>query len=141
MRFQIVRSLTLFIILIASACLPTRAASVNPASPSAIAETSSLLQDLTVGDYAAFVSNGTAPFKKLTRQEFNDASSMVAPHLKKGFSIAYMGEVRKQNIPITLWKIVPSQSGDDFLATLSMTNGHVAGFWIHQLSQEKIVGH
>ena len=138
MNSRLIRLFSLAALLITSAGLATGAVDSSSSSPSALTEASSLLKDLRTRDFAAFVSNGTGAFKKITRQEFNEAASLVAPRLKGGFSISYMGELRKQNVPVTIWKIVPSQ-GDDLLATLSMTNGHVAGFWIHQPTGQKIV--
>ena len=49
--------------------------------------------------------------------------------MKKGYKASYLGTLQQQGYTVTLWKLDFSD-GDDALATLSMKNGLVGGYFI-----------
>lgn len=107
--------------------LPLRAA-----EPSVSAENiaQKLILALTTKDHASFVSDGDASFKTLKKEDFNSIAANLAPHFKEGYTLTYLGELRQQGYQVTLWKLTFKNGKDDALATLSMKEGKIGGFWI-----------
>jgi hypothetical protein len=89
-----------------------------------------LVTTIVKSDYEGFVSNGDAPFKQITKDQFAAASSQLAPKLKAGHEISYLGELKQNGYRVTLWKVSFKDGSDDALATLSMKDGKVGGFYI-----------
>jgi hypothetical protein len=44
--------------------------------------------------------------------------------------MTYLGDLNQGGYQVTLWRIRIKSSSDDLLATLSMKDGKVGGFWI-----------
>jgi hypothetical protein len=82
-------------------------------------------------DYAAFVADGDAVFQqKLKPEQFAAVAAQLAPMLKAGHAVTYLGELQQKGFRVTLWKLSFRQGGDDLLVTLSLKDGKVGGFWI-----------
>lgn len=91
---------------------------------------SKLLEAVTTSDYAAFVADGEAPFQKLKKEQFAAVAAMVAPRLQAGYEVVFLGQLKQQGYRVTLWKLSFGDAGDDVLATLSMKDGMIGGFFL-----------
>ena len=89
-----------------------------------------LLAALEKSERDAFVADGEAAFQKLTPPQFAAAVAQLGPRLKAGYETLYLGELKQRGYRVTLWKLSFKDGGDDALATLSMKDGKVGGFWI-----------
>ena len=90
---------------------------------------SKLLGAIQNSDYDAFVADGTDAFHGITREQFASVCSSLAAKLRTART-AFLGELNQHGYRVTLWKISFAGGGDDALATLSVRDGKVGGFWI-----------
>ncbi len=81
-------------------------------------------------DYFAFIADGEAPFRQLTKAQFEVVAAVLAPKLLSGHQVSYLGDLKKQGYRVSLWKVSFKDGGDDLLATLSVKDGKVGGFYI-----------
>ncbi|HEX7261723.1 MAG TPA: hypothetical protein VF258_07910 [Luteolibacter sp.] len=103
------------------------------AEPPAEAKASSaaLISALEANDHAAFQAKGDEKFAKaLTKELFGRVQTQLGPRLKAGYELVYLTELNRQGHKVTLWKLTFKDGGDDALATLSMKDGKVTGFFI-----------
>jgi hypothetical protein len=90
-----------------------------------------LLSATEKNDYKAFLKDATAKVKAaLTKQMLEGVSSQVAPHMKKGYEVSYLGNLTQQGSKVYLWKLIYKDGHDDTLAKLVLKDGKVAGFWL-----------
>jgi hypothetical protein len=90
-----------------------------------------LLSAVEANDYANFVANGTEAFKaEVTKQVFESVSTQIAPRMKDGYKVIYLGELEQQDYQIHLWRLEYKDGGDDTMAKLVTDDGKVAGFWL-----------
>lgn len=117
---------TIMIAFVASASI--RAAEA-PAEAKASTET--LISAITANDYAAFQAPGDERFAKaLTKDLFEMVQKKLAPRFKAGYEMTYLTDLNRQGHKVTLWKLTFKDGGDDAVATLSMKDGKVTGFFI-----------
>jgi len=124
---------------IAWMCAIAAAALIGSAAPASAAEpaeedsafSAKLLGSIENADYAAFVADGTQEFRGMPKDQFQAVCAQLAPKLKAGHTVSYLGELRKRGYRVTLWKVSFADGGDDALATLSVKDGKVGGFWIN----------
>jgi hypothetical protein len=88
------------------------------------------LDALKANDYAAFVADGTAKHKGLTKASFALVSARFGPMLSKGYKTTYLARLRKQGHAISLWKLEPEGAAEDFELEVSVEAGKVDGFSI-----------
>jgi hypothetical protein len=102
------------------------------AGPPADAQAASnkLLAAISAADYAAFVADGDAAFKGLKKEQFDAVSAQLAPRFKAGYTATYLGDLNQSGYNVTVWRLRFADGGDDALATLSLKNGKIGGFWI-----------
>ena len=96
----------------------------------ALAASSKLLAAISSGDYAAFIADGDTAFKGLKKEQFDAVSAQLAPRFKAGYTATYLGDLNQRGYQVTLWKLRFNAGGDDALATLSLKDGKVGGYWI-----------
>ena len=127
MNTRLVRSLGL-----AAALLAGMSAMLFSAEPrkEEAALSSKLITAIERSDYEAFVADGEPAFKSLNKEQFAAVAAQMAPRLQAGYEISYLGELRQQGYHVTLWKVSYKDRGDDALATLSVRDGKVGGFYI-----------
>lgn len=90
-----------------------------------------LLSAITANDYAACQAQGDEKFAKaLTKDLFEKVQAQIAPRLKAGYEMTYLTDLHRHGHKVTLWKLTFKDGGDDALATLSMKEGKVTGFFI-----------
>jgi hypothetical protein len=66
----------------------------------------------------------------LTRDRFDALCGELAPRLKAGYTVSFMGEIKRHGGRATLWRVRFADGGDDALATLSVNDGRVMSFVI-----------
>ena len=89
-----------------------------------------LFSAIEKSDYEAFVADGTAPFQQLKKEQFDGLAAKIAPKLRAGHEVSYLGDLKQNGYHVTLWKVSFKDGGDDALATLSVKDGKVGGFFI-----------
>jgi hypothetical protein len=102
------------------------------AEPPADAQAASnkLLAAISSGDYAVFVADGDAAFKGLKKEQFDAVAAQLGPRFKAGYTATYLGDLNQKGFKVTLWRLRFTDGGDDALATLSLKDGKIGGFWI-----------
>jgi hypothetical protein len=93
-------------------------------------EVTKLVTAIVADDYKGFVADGNVAFQGLKKDQFEAVVSQLSPKLKAGYDLSYLGDLNQQGYQVTLWRIRFNSGGDDLLATLSMKDGKVGGFWI-----------
>ena len=96
----------------------------------ALAASNKLLAAISSGDYAGFVADGDAAFKGLKKEQFDAVSAQLAPRFKAGYTATYLGDLNQKGYQVTLWRLRFTAGGDDSLATLSLKDGKIGGYWI-----------
>ncbi|MDD5503261.1 MAG: hypothetical protein PHH26_07355 [Candidatus Thermoplasmatota archaeon] len=87
-----------------------------------------LLKAVEANDYKSFVSDGADAFKTgITKEIFEGVSKQMAPRIKKGYTVFYLGELKQQGMSVYLWKLVYKDGENDTLAKLVLTGDKVAG--------------
>lgn len=95
------------------------------------ASATALITAIADKDHAAFKAQGDEMFSKaLTKEIFDEVHAKLAPRIKAGYEMTYLTELTRQGHKVTLWKLTFKDGGDDALATLSIKDGKVAGFFI-----------
>jgi hypothetical protein len=89
-----------------------------------------LITALENADYDAFVADGEAPFRQFKKEQFDVVAALLASKLHSGYEVSYFGDLKKQGYRVSLWKISFKNGSDDLLATLSVKEGKVGGFYI-----------
>ncbi|HLU00877.1 MAG TPA: hypothetical protein VKZ70_14180 [Burkholderiaceae bacterium] len=89
-----------------------------------------LLDAMAQNDYQAFTSQGTTEFAAIDQAQFSQVANSLAPRLKQGYTVQYMGNLRQQGLDISVWKVSFQDQGDDLLATLNVQDGRVGGFFL-----------
>jgi len=98
--------------------------------PGAQAASDKLLAAIGAGDYAAFIADGDAAFRELKRGAFDAVAAQLGARFKSGYEATYLGELNQKGYQVTLWRLRFAAGGDDALATLSIKDGKVGGYWI-----------
>ena len=74
------------------------------------------------------MSDGADAFKTgITKEIFEGVSKQMAPRIKKGYTVFYLGELKQQGMSVYLWKLVYKDGENDTLAKLVLTGDKVAG--------------
>ena len=98
--------------------------------PGALAASDKLLAAIAAGDYTAFVADGDTAFKGLRKEQFDAVAAQLGPRFKSGYEATYLGELNQRGYQVTLWRLRFKAGGDDALATLSLKDGKIGGYWI-----------
>jgi len=90
-----------------------------------------LLGAVEANDYAAFLTDASPEVKAgITKQMLEGVSAQVAPHMKQGYEVVYLGSLAQQGCEVFLWKLTYREKRDETLAKLVIKDGQVAGFWL-----------
>jgi hypothetical protein len=89
-----------------------------------------LFSALEKKNYASFVGDGEPAFKELPEEKFNSVATQLAPKVSGDHEVTYLGALQQKGFRVTLWKVSFKEGSDDMLATLSVRNGKVGGFYI-----------
>jgi len=78
-----------------------------------------------------FLASGDPAFRSgMTQQIFDSVRQSLAPRLKQGYTAKYFCNLNQQGFMVYLWKLEFNDKTDDVLATLSLKDGKVSGFWL-----------
>ena len=99
MNIKSIQSLALAATLLTGCATFTAAAE---RSPREAAISSKLITAIENADYDAFVADGEAPFKQLTKAQFAAVSATLGPRLKAGYTVSYLGELKQMGYHVTL---------------------------------------
>ena len=90
------------------------------------------LEFIEADDFANFALLGTENFKAgLTKEWFDAMVKERAPRLEKGYNVTYLGDVKRENYTVYMWKLVFADKSDEWLGEISWKNGKMDGFRIH----------
>lgn len=89
-----------------------------------------LVTAIQQADYGAFVVDGEAAVKQLKKEQFAAVAAQLAPRLTEGYELSYLGDLKQSGYRVTVWRLRFKDGRDDALATLSVKDGKVGGFWI-----------
>ena len=123
MKSKVIRSLSLAAALFLAGSL----AAAEPPAPEA-ALFPKLISAVEQGDFEAVIAQGDEQFKAMPKERFDGAVAFLAPKLKAGYDIVFLGELKQRGTRVTLWKIVFKDGSDDVLGSLVMKDGKIAGF-------------
>jgi|GEM_PF-1365176 len=106
-------------------------AQTNQAEQSVQKIFTTLISAIEQNNYTQFISQGNAAFKEgMTKQMLTKVSQRFASRIKKGYSTVFLGNLNQQGYQVYLWKLTFKDGGDDILATLSLKDGKIGGFWL-----------
>lgn len=88
----------------------------------------SLLAAIAADSHADFIAGGTPEFAAITPEQFAAVAAQVGPRLRAGYQAEFFGRIRQQGHELSVWKIGFADGGDDFLATMNITDGQTGGF-------------
>lgn len=106
----------------------TVVASAAEASKEITAMATKLFTALEKGDFDMFIADGDTSWKSLKKPQFDGMAANIAPKLKAGYGITYLGELKLRGNQVTLWKLDFKGNADDMLATVTIKEGRVNAF-------------
>jgi len=91
------------------------------------------LMEATVSDhYDDFIALCDARMKSaLTKPMLEEVSAQIKPHATQGYDSEYLGELNQRGYQVYLWRLKFKDGSDDILATMSLKEGRVGGFYLH----------
>jgi hypothetical protein len=102
-----------------------------PEGPGAEASLRKMLAALQSASYDEFLSDAEPPFREaLKRTTFDAVSAQMAPRLKGGYALTFLGTLSQVGYAVNLWKITFKDGKDDVLAKISTKDGKVGGFFL-----------
>jgi hypothetical protein len=113
-------------------CLSGLASAVlGQAPPQVEATMKKMLVATQENSYEDFVADGDSTFKGgMTRQMLDGVNQQLGPRLKAGYTVSYLGKLNQHGFAVHLWRIEFKDGKDDLLATMSVKDGKVGGFWL-----------
>ena len=90
-----------------------------------------LMAAVIADDHGKFLTDCNEVMKEmLTPEKLTSVSEQIAPRAKGGYDADYLGELNQRGYAVHLWRLRFKDGGDDILATLSMKDGKVGGFFL-----------
>jgi hypothetical protein len=87
------------------------------------------LEAIIKGDYQKFIQPGNLAFKKMYDEwHFDTLKRQRGYKLKKGYSLEYLGVIKRLGAKEHLWKVLITDDTYEYLAHIAITYGMVAGF-------------
>jgi hypothetical protein len=79
-------------------------------------------------DYDRFVADTSASYKAtLTKEIVAKISEQLAPRMKKGYDVLFLGHWQRRGHTSYIWKVTFNDGGDELAVTLSLKDGEVGG--------------
>jgi len=126
-RFRLAGALLIALAVTAAVC-PCRGAEVQSHERGLL---NNLLTAVENNDYQAFLKDASSEVKAaLTKPMLEGVSGQLAPHMKAGYTVTYLGTLSQQGCTVYLWKLTYQDGYDDTLAKLVVRDNQVAGFWL-----------
>lgn len=122
------KTLPLFAFCLLTAVCSLRADGPPPAVQSQFDKMAKAMADQ---NYEAFVADGDKSFLlQVNKPVFEQAGQQLSAKLAGGYDATYFGELSRQGYSVYYWKLVFKEGGDDALASMSVKDGKVGGFFI-----------
>ena len=126
-RLRSIVRLVLFVLLLSG----LTSAAFAQAPPQVEATMKKMLVATQESSYEDFVADGDSTFKTgMTRQMLEGVNQQLGPRLKAGYTVSYLGKLNQHGFAVHLWRIEFKDGKDDLLATMSVKDGKVGGFWL-----------
>ena len=91
-----------------------------------------LMAATVANDHERFLADCDDTMKAaLTAPKLESVSKLIEPRTKGGYDSDYLGELNQRGFSVHLWRLRFKDGGDDMLATMSMKDGKVGGFFLH----------
>jgi hypothetical protein len=120
-----------FIIALTSLLAPVFAAAGATPQPAVESIFKKLMTATIANDYDAFAALCDDPMKAaITKQNLEGVSKQIEPRSKRGYESEYLGELKQRGYQVHLWRLRFKDAGDDVLATLSLKDEKVGGFFL-----------
>jgi hypothetical protein len=118
-------------LIIAAAAVLTSASAQAEPDQKAQALFERLMAATVSNDYDGFIAECDAKMKAaLTKSNLAGVSEQIEPRAKQGYNAQYLGELNQRGYKVHLWRLSFKDAGDDVLATLSVKDGKVGGFYL-----------
>ncbi len=89
-----------------------------------------LIAAIAHDDYDAFVADGFPTFRHITKDRFQAVCDELSSRLEAGYSLTFLGDVRRGGARATLWRIRFADDGDDKIVTLTVVDHWVGAFTV-----------
>ncbi len=90
-----------------------------------------MLQAISNSDYDRFLDHAEGLFKaRFFRHDLTALAKDLAPRLRAGFDLESLGPLRREGHTTFIWKLTFRNGGDDLLASLSLADDKVVGFFL-----------
>jgi hypothetical protein len=87
------------------------------------------LEAIVKGDHQKFIQPGNDAFKKMYDEwHFDSIKSQRGYKLKKGYTLKYLGVIKRLGAKQHLWKVLIADDKYEYLASITITYGMVVGF-------------
>jgi hypothetical protein len=88
-----------------------------------------MLDAIREKSYEPFVARGDLRFQNgFTPKMFEELSRQLGPRLRQGYSTTFLATLHQRDYMVYVWKLAFKDNKDDFLVTLAIKDGNVAGF-------------
>jgi RNA polymerase sigma factor (sigma-70 family) len=90
-----------------------------------------LVEAIGANDRNAFVADATETMKAaMTPQTIKSVHDQLKPHMDSGYTVSYLGELKKGEFNVYVAKISFKDGSDDDLVQMTLLNGKLAGFFV-----------
>ena len=86
-----------------------------------------MLTAVATADKAAFLAKSTETFAKVAEPQFDAISRSIAPHLRSGYKLDHLSDLKRRGGDVAVFKIVFSDATDEAIAMISEKDDKVAG--------------
>jgi hypothetical protein len=108
------------------------AALAAPAAPAAAERVLvKMIEAVKAQSYEDFLTDADAKFKsQFSRQQFEGICGLYTAPLLKGYRLEYLGQLRRREAFVHLWKVSVVDGLDESLIRLVIKDGKVSGIWV-----------
>lgn len=78
-----------------------------------------------------FVAQADPVARSGMTKQMQDINHEVGPRIKAGYAATYWGRLSQGGYEVHVWKLDFRDGKDDYLVTLAVRDGKVAGMWVH----------
>jgi hypothetical protein len=86
-----------------------------------------MLTTLAAPDKDAFLAKCTGAFAKVAESQFDTISKGIAPHLRTGYKVEHLVDLKRRNGKVGVFKISFTAAVDDIIAMISEKDGKASG--------------
>jgi hypothetical protein len=86
-----------------------------------------MLAAVAAADKTTFLAKSTEPFAKIAEPQFAAIAKNLAPHLKSGFTLERLGNLKRRSGEAAVFKVVFADAADEVMAMITEKEDKVAG--------------